>query len=130
MKKFYLTLLIAASVLILALFIMYIYASFKTKENYVNQKENYVFQFNKCLEYKLINAKKYEDEKRFPQAKECFSAGGCFVGCGSGCGLPELPPPIAPSLSLFKMFNFYLNPSNESDICPDVCTEGCLYPMK
>lgn len=101
--------LAVVAALILVLSVMYAYAASKTKENYIGE-------FERCM--KVTYPENYFE--RFPLAQDCIDAGGCFVACGSGCGLPK------PSIALSGMFEFYLGGSKA---CPTVCKSGCLYPV-
>ncbi len=93
----------------LLLSVLYSYAYYKNKENYM-------VLFNLCKEKADLS----DRVKTYPGEVDCIAAGGCFETCGSGCGLPKQ------TLSFVDALIFYFG----AGPCPDSCTVGCIYHLE
>ncbi len=114
MKK----LLIVFTILTLFFAVLYAHA-------YSENKKSYIRQYNLCLENKdavVQELKEYERRSMLTHdsAKKCMESGGCFITCGSGCGLPK------PTISIRETISLYLVGGSRN--CLSVCVSGCLYP--
>lgn len=97
--------------IILIVSFMYVYAKSATEKNYIRA-------FNECQLQKERTLE--ETGSSTNEAKECFEQGGCYVFCGSGCGLPKT------SLKFSEIFDIDLYLELNGRICPAVCKSGCL----
>lgn len=109
-------------VLILS-FVIYFYSQYNKYEemNLKEYKRNYDYCIknmnNGVLEKEMSHAPPNYYKKSYDS---CISNNGCFITCGSGCGLPPR------NYNLKHFFDDYFS----SGACNAVCTMGCVYPTE
>ena len=107
--------LLAIIILLIILLLVYVFAVILNKKNYTQQ-----YEACKAHKFNLEDYVKDDPSSREALvAKICIESNGCFVECGSGCGLSGA------TLSPSEMFEFYFG---SMKACLAVCVPGCLYP--